>query len=51
MRYLYAQIDGGSVCVALLDTHASIDLPFMIPIASMDETLLGKTWKGTAWVD
>jgi len=50
MRYLYAQIDGSNVCVALLDTHALMVSPSMISIESMDETLLGQTWTGTEWV-
>lgn len=50
MRYLYAQIDGSNVCTALLDTHAAIDAPNMIPVLALDESLLGKTWTGMEWV-
>jgi hypothetical protein len=50
MRYYYAQINGGSVCTGVLDTFAPIVAANMIAITSLDPSLIGKRWTGSAWV-
>lgn len=51
MRYYYAQIDGASRCVGLIDTHQPIDAAHMVALQSLDVTLLGRYWSGSAWQD
>lgn len=51
MRYFYAQIDGTGRCVGVIDTHQPIDAAHMVAVASMDITLLGRYWNGSAWQD
>ena len=50
MRYFYAQIDGAGYCTGVIDTHAVIDAPHMIPIESADASYIGKRWTGAEWV-
>lgn len=49
MRYYYAQIDNGGVCTGVIDTHAEIVAPHMIPIPSADPAYIGQTWTGEEW--
>lgn len=51
MRYFYAQIAVDGRCVGVIDTHQPIDAPHMVPVASVDITLLGRYWTGSAWQD
>lgn len=46
----YAQINALSVCVAVSSLSAQVAHPRLIPIASPDETLIGKKWTGSAWI-
>ena len=50
MMLYYAQIDGANRCFSILQTARVISSPSMIPIASMDDSLLGKTWNGSVFV-
>lgn len=51
MRYYYAQIDGASRCVGVIDTHRPIEAAHMVPVAGVDVALLGRYWNGSAWQD
>ena len=51
MRYYYAQIDENNLCVGILDTHAPINLPSMVPLSSMQHDVLGKTLVDGEWVN
>lgn len=51
MRHYYAQIDNAGVCTAVLDTHAPIDAPHMIPIDEPRSDYIGRTYAGGAWSD
>lgn len=43
MNY-YAQIDGTNRCVAVSQLSAPVEVPNLIGIATLDESLLGKRW-------
>lgn len=49
MRHCYAQIDGAGICTSVIDTHAPIDAPDMIPILTADPDYIGQTWTGEEW--
>jgi hypothetical protein len=51
MAFYYAQIDENSICIAVTQAAGEIDLPNMIPIAFLDESLLGKLWQDGQWMD
>lgn len=51
MTYYYAQINESSVCYALLQTYAQINVANMISIPAYDESYLGKQWTGASWED
>ena len=49
MRHCYAQINELGLCTGVIDTHAPIDAPDMIPILNADPDYIGQTWTGEEW--
>ncbi len=49
MRHCYAQINELGLCTGVIDTHAPIDAPDMIPILTADPVYIGQTWTGEEW--
>ena len=47
--YYYAQLNGSSVCVAVTQTAGPLVGAQFVPLASLDTSVLGKTWNGSAW--
>ena len=48
--YFYAQLNGSNVCIAVTQTSGPFNVGNMIALASLDTTVLGKTWSGSAWL-
>ena len=46
----YAQIDEMSRAVSVIETASEINDSHMIPIGSLDASILGSTWTGGEWV-
>ena len=46
MEYCYAELDGSDHVKALLRTETEMSSPTLIPIASLDESLLGRLHVG-----
>ena len=46
MLYCYAELDGTNRVKALLRTETEMSSPTLIPIASLDESLLGQVHVG-----
>ena len=46
----YAQINELSTVIGVTETYTEISAPHMIPIDSLDASLLGSTWSGSEWV-
>lgn len=46
----YAQINELSTVIGVTETYTEISAPHMIPIDSLDASLLGSTWSGSDWV-
>lgn len=46
----YAQLDGSGICVAVTQPAQPLVGAQFIPVASLDPTLIGKRWTGSAWV-
>lgn len=51
MSNYYAQIDGDSIVVAVTEAAGEINAPHMIPIESLDDSLLRKKYEGGQFVD
>jgi hypothetical protein len=49
MRHYYAQINSEGIVVAVLDTHAEIVAPDMVPLVSFDSAKVGEHWTGSAF--
>lgn len=49
MRYYYAQIDDWGVCAGVIETHAEMHLPHMVPIESADPAYIGRTYTNGEW--
>lgn len=47
----YAQINVSGICYAVSQLAGVVDHPSMIPLATMDETILGQQWTGAGWRD
>ena len=47
----YAQIDAENVCFAVSQLTDETESPSLIPISSLDATLIGRRWTGSAWAD
>lgn len=46
----YAQLDGGGVCFAVTQAAGPLVGPSFVPIASLNASLIGQRWTGSAWV-
>ena len=51
MNYYYAVITENNIVCGVSDLSGPVDLPDMISITSYDETLVGKLWTGTEFID
>ena len=51
MNYYYTQLNEHNIVIGVSDLSGPVDLPDMISIPSYDETLLGKLWTGTEFID
>jgi hypothetical protein len=49
MRYFYAELNNDSIVKSVLDTHAEIVAPNMMPLASYDIAKVGQRWTGSAF--
>lgn len=46
MRHFYAELNGSSIVKCILDTDREVVLATMVPITSLDSSLLGKRHVG-----
>lgn len=46
----YAELNEAGICFAVTQPGELLVGPQFVPVASLDPTLIGKRWTGTAWV-
>lgn len=51
MNYFYAQIDANKICFALSQLSNKKTKPGLIPLDFWDESVLGKLWMGSEWIE
>lgn len=51
MYYYYTQLNEDNIVVGVSELSGPVECPYMISIESYDETLMGKLWTGTEFID
>lgn len=51
MNFFYAQIDANKICFAISQLARPKNKPGLIPLDYWDESVLGKQWTGSEWVE